>query len=211
MAPLLPGHGERYPGMNSCRLEDWLGALRLTFQSLHRDGSPVALVGYCLGGTLALAAARELNPRGVVCLSAPIRPLEEKFFPETPGERDDLLSTEPFITDCLSGKARRWRMASCHQTVTRRFFQSYQDTVTAAAGQLADIRCPISLVQGGRSKVVTDSHADFISRQAGNATVTVLKSENAGHAVPIDYGRRQVAERAAEFLIGIDSSERSRF
>lgn len=211
MAPLLPGHGERYPGMNSCRLEDWMGALRLTFQSLHRDGSPVALVGYCLGGTLALAAARELNPRAVVCLSAPIRPLDERFFPETEGERNDLRSTEPFITDCLSGTARSWRMASCHRTVTSRFLQSYQDTVRAAADELAEIRCPVSLVQGSRSKVVTDSHADYISQKAKNAMVTVSMSENAGHAVPIDYGRRHVAKQVADFLLEIESSERSRF
>jgi esterase/lipase len=197
--------------MNSCRLEDWLGALRLTFQSLHRDGSPVALVGYCLGGTLALAAARELNPRGVVCLSAPIEPLEKKFFPEAQGDGDDLLSTEPFITDCLSGTARRWRMASCHQTVTRQFLQSYQDSIQAAASQLAEIRCPVSLVQGGRSTVVSDSHATYISKRANRTNVTVHFSENAGHAVPIDYGRRQVAKRVAEFLVGIESSERSRF
>ena len=34
-------------------------------------GEPAALVGYCLGGTLALAAASEARTRGVVTLAAP--------------------------------------------------------------------------------------------------------------------------------------------
>ena len=211
MAPLLPGHGERYPGMNSCRPEEWLGALRLTFESLHRDGSPVAMVGYCLGGSLALAAARELNPRAGVCLSAPVAPLTNELFPPIAGERDDLLSTDPFITDCLSDTARSWRLASCHRTVTRGFLKSYQDTIKQAAAQLSEIRCPLSFVRGGRSQVVNAAQADQLSLAARNTPITLLVSEDAGHAVPIDFGRRRVARQVADFLVDIENSEKTRF
>jgi esterase/lipase len=207
MAPLLPGHGERYPGMTSCRTETWLTALRLSFEYLHRDGSPVALLGYCLGGTLALAGARELNPRAVVCLSAPIRPLCDSLFPATDGERDDLLATEPFITDCQSETARKWRMASCHQTITSRFLQTFQETIETAQSELAELRCPLALVEGQMSRAVAAEHAVHIASNASNASVTIIRAPQSGHAVPIDHGRREVANRIGEFLLQIESSE----
>jgi carboxylesterase len=211
MAPLLPGHGERYPGMTSCRTETWLTALRLTFESLHRDGRPVALLGYCLGGTLALAAARELNPRAVVCLSTPIHRLRQTLFPPTEGERDDLLSTEPFITDCQSETARKWRTAGCHKTVTSRFLQTFQETIEVARDQLAEVRCPLAMVQGRLGRVVGTEHAEYIAAHAGQADCTVLDIARAGHAVPIDHGRREMARQVVEFLAQIESSEKSVF
>ena len=197
--------------MTSCRTETWLNALRLTFESLHRDGSPVAMLGYCLGGTLALAAARELNPRAVVCLSAPIKPLCETFFPPTRGERDDLLSTRPFITDCQSEAARKWRLAGCHRTVTSQFLKSFQETIDTARDQLGEVRCPLALVYGEKSQAVTVEHAEYIASRAPHPGNTVMRVAQSGHAVPIDKGRREVARGIEAFLSQIEESEKAVF
>ncbi|MFA5504089.1 MAG: alpha/beta fold hydrolase [Vulcanimicrobiota bacterium] len=211
LAPLLPGHGERFPGMSSCRQEDWMGALRLTFAALHRDGSPVALLGYCLGGALALAGARELNPRAVLCLSTPIRPLDQTLFPKKGEEYPDLFETTPFITDCQSTLAREWRMASCHHTVTEPFLQSYHDTVEAARRELPEIRCPLALFQGARSSAVGAEHAALIKEVAGNTSTHLVTSKDAGHALAIDHGRRRVAREATNFLLEIERREKTHF
>lgn len=203
MAPLLPGHGERFPGMSSCTIHDWLGALRLTYAALRKDGTPVALVGYCLGGTLALAAARELNPRAVVCISTPVSALDEAIF--LPTEQKNILRTDRFISDCKSEKARNWRKASCHLEVTRKFLATYQETIQIAATDLPEVRCPIAVVQSREAIVVPPSNAEQIA--STHPESCMIWAEDAGHAVPIDFGRRRIAREIGDFLLDVEMSE----
>ena len=220
MAPLLPGHGERYPGMNSCRTEDWIEAVCLTFEALHRDGSPVAVLGYCLGGSLALATARTLNPRAVVCLATPVHPLKDEFFPPLEQQENEelefstrsvdplsLLQTGPFASDCHSLVARWWKRHSCHSIVTKQFLQNYQDTIKMALRDLPEVRCPLAVVHSRADKIVGPEHAEELLAQAGGVPHKLIWTEKAGHGLPIDTGRRELTKSIVDFLTIIDSSE----
>jgi carboxylesterase len=229
MAPLLPGHGEHYPGMNSCVLEDWLDAVHLSYEALRRDGSPVAVVGYCLGGSLALATARELNPRGLVCLATPLEPLRESLFeplsqlnppsageePTSPSDAERprmLLSTETFVTDCQSEKARLWRSVGAHASVTESFLAIYQEAIARASTALSDIRCPTFVVHAGKDVVVPPTEAEqLLNNLAKSELKRLYCSPNSGHALPIDYGRKQVYSEIIAFLTEIDETEESKF
>ena len=209
VAPLLPGHGERSVGMNSCGLEDWEEAVRLTFESLHQDGSPVAVIGFCLGGVLGLTTARELNPRALVCLSTPVSRLNEALFP--PSE-NDLPSTESLQQDCQSGEARRWRRRGCHPVVTRHFLETYQEAIVKGAERATEVRCPTLVVGGGKSKVVSSEDAEKLHQLLPLEIEKHLHlAPQSGHAVPVDHGRREVYRQVDEFLLEIDSTDDSRF
>lgn len=220
MAPLLPGHGERYPGMNSCRTEDWIESVCLTFEALHRDGSPVAVLGYCLGGSLALATARTLNPRAVVCLATPVHPLKDEFFPPLGQQENEkvefstrsvdplsLLQTAPFASDCHSPMAGQWKKHSCHSIVTKQFVQNYQETIKMAHRDLTEVRCPLAVVHSRADKIVGPEHAEEIMALVSGDSHQLIWSEIAGHALPIDTGRRAVIKSIVDFLTDIDSSE----
>lgn len=214
MAPLLPGHGEYYAGMDSCRPEDWLDAVRLSFQALHRDGSPVAVVGYCLGGALALATARELNPRALALIATPIAPLEEGLFSPAVGDENsdyELFDTTNFVADCRSQIAGRWRRESCHRTVSRRFIDSYNDTIVRAASELSLLRCPTLAVFGEADRVVTDQQRQRLESSVDDKLLQVEIIANAGHSLPIDDGRRQVIAAVTDFLVSVEKNQLSTF
>ena len=76
-APMLAGHGESAAILATTRWQDWLASAEAAFDRLRSasgDG-PVALVGFSMGGLLALRLAR-LRPHSVsalVVMSAPLR------------------------------------------------------------------------------------------------------------------------------------------
>lgn len=197
--------------MNSCRLEDWLDAIRLTFEALHRDGSPIAVVGFCLGGTLGLATARELNPRAVVCLSAPVLPLQESLFSAESMDGKELLRTDLLALDCLSPRAVHWRRHSIHRLVTPRFLRNYQEAIGQAYRDLPDLRCPLAVAQADQARTVPPDNAVQILERAGHSAPRYLQVSGAGHALPIDCGRRSVAAWIGDFLNTIESQESRTF
>jgi carboxylesterase len=76
-SPLLAGHGADLAALASTRWPDWLASAEAAFDRLREasDGGPVAVVGFSMGGLLALRLAR-LRPgdvSAVVALSVPIR------------------------------------------------------------------------------------------------------------------------------------------
>jgi carboxylesterase len=76
-APLLAGHGDTTAALAATRWQDWFASAEAAFDRLREasgDG-PVAVLGFSMGGLLALRLAR-LRPKSVsalVALSVPLR------------------------------------------------------------------------------------------------------------------------------------------
>lgn len=207
-APLLPGHGESSKGMRSVVLDDWLEAVTLTYQAMRRDSSPVAVVGYCLGGTLALATARMLNPRGIVLLSAPVQDFSPTLFPPATdvGER----STADFLAACTSAKARAWRAAGAHPTVTDTFIRRFQEARARAQKDLSHVLSPVLIVRGALDPLISAEHCEQLARSLSSSLlVDTYESPQAGYALPIDQGRSKLFARVAQFLREVSATEES--
>jgi carboxylesterase len=76
-APMLAGHGETVAALSATHWQDWLASAEAAFDQLRANSGngPVAIVGFSMGGLLALRLAR-LHPHGVsalVIMSAPLR------------------------------------------------------------------------------------------------------------------------------------------
>ncbi|NWG16982.1 MAG: alpha/beta fold hydrolase [Chloroflexi bacterium] len=66
---LLPGFGNQIETLLERTNEDWLSAVTSALAQLQREHAPVLVVGYSLGGALALQAAARYSPTGLVVLS----------------------------------------------------------------------------------------------------------------------------------------------
>jgi carboxylesterase len=76
-APLLAGHGQTTAVLAATRWQDWLASAEAAFEQLVQTsgGGRVAVLGFSMGGLLALRLAR-LRPDGIsalVALSVPLR------------------------------------------------------------------------------------------------------------------------------------------
>lgn len=68
-ALLLPGFGPELERLTEMSHTMWLDAIRSEAQTLRRAGRPFLLIGYSLGGALALAAAADVAPDALILLS----------------------------------------------------------------------------------------------------------------------------------------------
>lgn len=66
---LLPGFGPQIETLLQRRQEDWSAAVAESLRALRREHDQVLLVGYSLGGALALAAAADDPPDGLALLA----------------------------------------------------------------------------------------------------------------------------------------------
>jgi esterase/lipase len=193
--------------MKEVRLEDWLDAVSLTYERLHADGSPVALLGFCLGGALALRLARPLNPRALCLLATPAGPLPETSFPRMAGLR----STGKSVNDSPSAEVRRWRHMACHQLVPEAFYAQYQSLLKGLAAAARQVRCPILVAQSRGDGITPPADAERLLGAISGERRKLVWSRRAGHALPVDVGRRALFAEIAGFLEQTDEAAASVF
>ena len=68
-APLLPGHGTSVRDFERSGKKDWIAASDEAFDELSRKYRKVYVVGFSMGGDIALDIAAKKKPAGVVLLA----------------------------------------------------------------------------------------------------------------------------------------------
>ncbi len=75
----LPGHGGDSLPFEKSFFNDWLNAAECAYLDLAAQVERVFVIGFSMGGTLALALAARHQPAGLICISAPVHTL--RLFP----------------------------------------------------------------------------------------------------------------------------------
>jgi carboxylesterase len=102
---LLPGFGPEIARLGSYHYQDWVSAITQELAAVHRVGRPILLIGYSLGAALAVHAAAQLPPDGLILLApfwrldagwrGALLPVLKRVFPNfRPFEKADFASPE---------------------------------------------------------------------------------------------------------------------
>ncbi len=110
--PLLPGFGPEISQLGEHRHREWLLEVERSRRSLPDPTGPVVLVGYSLGGALALLEAVRQPPAGVVLLAPFHRFLDGWVQPLVPVLQFLLPDHRPFAKMDLSSPASRQRISA---------------------------------------------------------------------------------------------------
>ncbi len=215
--PLLPGHGGVPADLFGVRWEDWAEAASAGLALLRRECERVAVVGFSMGGLLALLlAARglvdaavamapalrlaeqpQLRLTGVLRLVMPwFRPLERADFSD-PRVRAQVLQRVPGLDlDDPQVVARvrqeaRIPVGSLYELVRLQ---------AQARRELSRVTAPLLLMQGRRDTVVQPRSAEEVARLARSADLRISWFERSGHLLPLDEEREAVWDTAARWL-----------
>ena len=75
----LKGHGTTAEDMKTRTAEDWLYSYKIGYEILNRHGNEIFLCGFSMGGLITLINSVELENKGIIVISAPLKVLDFKF------------------------------------------------------------------------------------------------------------------------------------
>jgi carboxylesterase len=190
LAPLLPGHGRTLRNFRASRRDDWILAVRESYETLRAEHDTVVLVGLSFGCSLTvLEAARRtdlpamaliapyLTPTAGAERMAPVAPFAEMLWPY-------LLSSNPELA--IHNPAARVKSLG-YGAVTPRLVRELVLTSHAATECAARVTSPVLLVHSTNDYRVplplADRHAALFESAV---SVRVERFSNSGHVLTVD-------------------------
>lgn len=178
----LPGHGEGYEDFRRYGFSDWLAHAEKEYTTMAEHCERVALIGFSMGGALALRLAARYPVAGIVVLSSPIHVLSLWPWP---------LENLKFYGHSITAQARRLvrRFAALPEGETSRDIAPWKGySGPLHFGQLASMRqgcaitrrmlpqvtAPLLIMQDARDYLVNPNNAWAIARGVASAETTVI-------------------------------------
>jgi carboxylesterase len=209
-APLLAGHGESAATLAATRWQDWFAAAEAAFDGLRavQSGGTVAVLGFSMGGLLALRMAR-LRPQhvsAVVALSVPLRlrtwqTAAAKAWRRLPA----FLRRGPLATirkrggsDVIDTDARRENPSLPEMPIG-----SVAEVVDLAAlvrRDLAFITQPVLVAHGEQDHTVDPKASYELAGSLAGPVVEQLRLSRSAHLIGVDVERSQLAHAVVQFL-----------
>lgn len=210
----LPGHGEAFADFAAFRFSDWLAHAEAELKAMLARHARVAIVGFSMGGTLALNLAARYPVAGVVSISTPVHvltlwpwPLENlKFYARTVmSQARNLLApliphkgTEPGET---SRDIAPWQGFTGPLNIPQ--LVSMREGCAQTRHLLPRLTAPLLVMQDERDRLVNPDNAWAIARLAASGDTSVIltrmrENTTRHHMLPT---HRETAALAAESVV----------
>jgi carboxylesterase len=179
----LPGHGADIASFRTVTRDDWLGAARAAWADVRHRYRQHLLVGYSLGGALAIHVAAEAPPAAML-LMAPLIRIADRRAVALPLVQRVMREVMPFANLDFSKQHVREFFATAvpgieveQQEVQDAIRDEYVMPVRLlnecrivgrAAGRLApSLRMPVTIIQGRPDDIVGHRHARWLVDHLG--------------------------------------------
>jgi carboxylesterase len=208
--PLLAGHGATLRDLAATQWSDWLASAELALDDLHRriGSRPIFLVGFSMGGLLALRLARQFPERiaAQVIMAAPLRmrpaqtrgvralamlPVDFRSYPFAciPKIKGSDIS-DPEMRD-----ANPSLPAFPISAVTSLF-----DLMNQVRADLPNVRTPTLVIHGRHDHTVPMEDSLELTGSLGSDVIERLWLDRSFHVVTLDVERSTVSNAVAGFF-----------
>ena len=212
LCPLLIGHGRSNQALANSRWMDWYMSAKNAFESLAKDWDEVMVVGFSMGGLLALKLAHEQGERvkGVAAL-APAFELDfvskvglkvirrlgiARFLPDMPK------SGGPDVSDPDVGA-----VMPSNDTVPIAAAVSLLDGQQAVAQVVGRISRPVWIFQGKRDHTVPAHSARKLYEQLRTRNRKLLFYPQSWHILALDVEHQEVIEDVCGYIDGLFAAQ----
>lgn len=205
----LPGFAMTIEQYAATTHEQWLDAIRREVDALRHTHDRVCLVAHSLGGAAAIGYLLD-HPAGVekCVLIAPGIAVSNRRSPilsartwHTIGSRTLIFTrvTEtPFPNDAHNPAEQN--LASRTRFCPRSVFDEFFRLIDRNRGRAREFHTPMLMVLSKDDQVVDWEAAHGFYDSAASPEKKLLFMDNAGHAIPVDYGWEKVADEIAAFV-----------
>ena len=200
-APLLRGHGGRYQDLRGTTWDHWMEDVTNARHRLspHVDG--IVLVGFSMGGLLALASAAQ-QPTGIVALIA-LAPALRIAHPLAPLA----WLARPWLPFVPMGKAVAYSDAIRAETddsysrLALDAFSSFFAATRRVEQLLPKITAPLLLMHARRDRVIKPMSSRIVFERVRSTVKELVWLDHSGHALLDDCEALTVKARVQRFLM----------
>lgn len=210
----LPGHASTVDEFRSASFTDWADHAEKEYDRLVADYDRVVVMGFSLGGALALHLAEERSPAAVVALAAPVFPRAawpvqlldwSRVF--MPGRRflRKFAAKRPCHPACQSIAPWRGYKNVAHPP----HFYGLCKGFTSIGGKLDKVAAPLLIIHDARDRVVNCRNAEAIARGVSSARceleITGIEENVTVHHVLTTHRETKdfVVERVRDFVASV--------
>ncbi len=203
----LAGHATRPEDMIRSRWTDWVASVEDGYHLLRGLADRIYLVGLSMGGVLALLMSTQLDVKGVVAISTPMRlppdwrlpyatvlSMFMPYVPKGPEEPNAGWFDQQALKDHVSYAQNPVRAAV-----------ELDRLVAEMRAALSQVRVPVLLIHSqDDATVVAENMENIYAALPSGLVKEKLLVKNSGHVATRDAARQQVFEAAAEFILGLE-------
>ncbi len=208
LAIRLFAHATRYQDMPRARWQDWIANIEDGWHLLNGHKNPPILIGFSLGGSLALYFAAHFPVQAVIAIAAPHHlPKDPRlpflkvmslFFPY-------LYSSNPPVWFDQSERHRHIR----YPNDSTRALAEVRDFLVQLQQALPKVTCPSLLIYSKDDPTITaiEQHMEKIASAINSTIKETLFLDKSGHILPLDAQREKVIRACLTFIDKVASKQ----
>lgn len=207
----LKGHGTSPWDLRDRSRQDWLESVRRGYAVMSAFADRICLVGFSTGGTLSLRLAADRPERlvGVAAISVPMKFRDRSmiFVPLLHGA-NQLVRWVSSSEGIMAFQPRDSEHPHInYRNVPIRGLYELRRMVDELEERLADVQCPVTLIQGSDDPIVEPESAELIYKRLGTSQKNLLTVPSTRHGILYeDIGDTQ--QTIVSFLADLSSSDR---
>lgn len=194
-APLLPGHGTKPKDLIGVRWEEWVKTSRDAYIRLQKYCDEIYFLGFSAGGAIALILASEMECRGIITLSAPVKIYDPRL--------KWIFLARPFI--------RYWKKNVGTSNVSFPDEINYDRYPIAAVQELIrmleilrsrmkNVQCPVLIMHARGDKRISENNAMAIYNGVGSTDKQIMWLDDPCHVITKGEDKDRVARETTDFI-----------
>lgn len=206
--PIYSAHGFGAEALLHSSVNQWWEDAQAAYAFLHSHGyAKISVIGHSLGGVFALQLAQNHNLTAMISLCAPI-----VSAPDLPSDTLDLKSrlrayaTQYKKLEQKPDEVINLELALLEQQ-TGSLFDDIAQFIAATSAGLANIHCPVQVLQGVLDASRYQHSAAFIAEKVSSAIKQSHYYPHSGHMLMLEADHQQVFRDIAGFLAEVNERE----
>jgi carboxylesterase len=202
--PLLPGHGTSVEDMAETCWDDWSQAAEAAYQNLAARCERVVVAGLSMGGTLTCwLASRHPEIVGIVLINPAAQGDEDgSLLAMIDGAIEGGMTMMPGVGSDIAAEGVTELAYDSAPTACSR---SLIVAITELQPHLADIACPVLLLNSPEDHVVAPAASDHLAATV-TGPVERVSLDRSYHVATLDHDRDLIEERAVAFASRVTKS-----